>query len=151
MEKETKNTLTKWIMLVLLSALVCLLMFELGSINETAKHLKDPTIVTDSVIVKDQTETKKLRAVVDSVVKENKRLDQIIKRKKSNTSQILINNAINKEKVLSASDSTVIFLLDSLLSKGFTITNQPWKDYNDYREYQLEHKGRSRHLSKYND
>lgn len=74
--------------------------------------------IENRITIKDSTETKKLQAVVDSVVKENKRLDAIIKRKQSNVSQILINNAINKEKVLSASDSTVVRMLDSLLSIG---------------------------------
>lgn len=70
------------------------------------------------MIVKDSVETQKLRILYDSLAAENKNLEKIIKRKKSNVSQILINNAINKEKVLSASDSTVIYILDSLLSTG---------------------------------
>jgi hypothetical protein len=129
MEKETKNTLTKWIMLVLLSALVCLLLFEIGSINEKSKHLKDPDVIFDSVVVKDQTETKKLRLLNDSLVIENKRLEAIIKRKQSNVSQILMQNEITKTITPEFPDTIAYHFNDSVRAR--------------YREMFIE--GRDRH------
>lgn len=91
-------------------------LYALGFFKHPEKKLIPKMVVR--VTVKDSVETRKLQVLCDSLSKENKILDQIIHRKKSNVSQILINNEINKEKVLSASDSTVIYLLDSLLSNG---------------------------------
>jgi hypothetical protein len=98
-------------------AVVFLFLFQLGVFNAN-NNLEIPnTSKVDSVIIKDQTETKKLQIIVDSVTKENKRLEAIIKRKESFISKTLKQNEINKTITHEFPDTIAYYFNDSVRAR----------------------------------
>ena len=77
-----------------------------------------------NIIIRDTLESYKLKTIIDSTVAENKRLKSIIKRKQSNTSQILKQNEINKKKAFGSTDSIIFYLNDSLRTRYNALFNQ---------------------------
>jgi hypothetical protein len=115
METHVKSLL-KFTVALLAIAVVFLLLFQLGVFYASNNRPGMPNNSKENpIVIKDSVETKKLHVLYDSVVKENKRLDAIINRKQSHTSQILKQNEINKKRALSVDDSTAIHILDSLI------------------------------------
>jgi hypothetical protein len=115
MNEKMKNILPdKWelfgILIGVMAIIICL-----WPVNRPG--MPNSSATENRIVIKDSVETKKLRAIVDSVIKENKRLDAIINRKQSHTSQTLKQNEINKSITPEFTDTIAYHFNDSVRAR----------------------------------